>query len=152
MPTAEHDVRFEPADIEPHSVLLTGLCLFGAVLIIVFATFLFGSLLTQARRQAGALPQAAAAVPRRLPPEPRLQPSPRDEWQAYHDEQMQQLNSYRWVDRDKGVVAIPITRAMELIVQRGIPPQKAAARFQYNPPEAGTRQTGFEGKAEAEPK
>lgn len=31
-------------------------------------------------------------------------------------EQTEKLSSYRWVDKEKGIVAIPIDRAMELIV------------------------------------
>ena len=29
-----------------------------------------------------------------------------------------QLNDYGWVDRQRGIAAIPIKRAMELVVQR----------------------------------
>jgi hypothetical protein len=152
MPTTEHDVRFEPADIAPRSVLLTGLGIWGVALVVAFATYFFGSLLTQARRREGAQTQAASAAPRRLPPEPRLQSSPSAELQSYRDAQMQQLNSYSWIDRDKGAVAIPIQKAMELIVQRGIPPERGPAEFKYDPPYAGTRQTGFEEKVEPEPK
>ncbi len=32
-------------------------------------------------------------------------------------EQIEAMNSYRWVDRDSGVVAIPIERAMELVAR-----------------------------------
>lgn len=32
--------------------------------------------------------------------------------------QLEQLSSYRWVDAKEGVVAIPIDRAMELVVER----------------------------------
>ncbi|MGH7952127.1 MAG: hypothetical protein ACREFE_09440 [Limisphaerales bacterium] len=35
--------------------------------------------------------------------------------------QTAELNSYGWVDRSNGIVRIPITRAMDLIVQRGLP-------------------------------
>ena len=31
------------------------------------------------------------------------------------------LDSYGWVDRNKGIVHIPISRAMNLIIQRGLP-------------------------------
>ena len=34
--------------------------------------------------------------------------------------QQQQLEGYRWVDREAGVVAIPIDRAIELIVEEGV--------------------------------
>jgi hypothetical protein len=36
-------------------------------------------------------------------------------------EQQAQLGSYGWVDRSKGVVRIPIGRAMDLLAQRGLP-------------------------------
>lgn len=32
-----------------------------------------------------------------------------------------ELNSYGWVDRSNGIVRIPIERAMDLILQRGLP-------------------------------
>ena len=33
------------------------------------------------------------------------------------DEQLERISGYRWVDRENGVVAIPIDRAMELVVE-----------------------------------
>jgi hypothetical protein len=41
--------------------------------------------------------------------------------------QQEQLHTYRWVDRDRGIVAIPIDQAMELVVrdQGRIPPAPA---------------------------
>ncbi len=35
-------------------------------------------------------------------------------------QQLEQLGSYRWVDRKAGVVGIPIDRAMELVVRDGV--------------------------------
>ncbi|MBI2840052.1 MAG: hypothetical protein HYX75_17190 [Acidobacteria bacterium] len=32
-------------------------------------------------------------------------------------EQLELLNSYRWIDREKGIVGIPIDRAMEMTVR-----------------------------------
>ncbi len=32
------------------------------------------------------------------------------------------LRGYGWVDRNKGVVSLPIDRAMDLVAQRGLPP------------------------------
>jgi len=36
-------------------------------------------------------------------------------------EEDQKLATYDWVDQDAGKVRIPIDRAMDLIVQRGLP-------------------------------
>lgn len=34
--------------------------------------------------------------------------------------QEETLHSYRWIDKDKGVVGIPIDRAMDIIVREGL--------------------------------
>ncbi len=54
-----------------------------------------------------------------------------DEKGQFHDflwKQEEQLNSYGWVDEKSGVAHIPIERAMQLTVERGLPvlPQGAA--------------------------
>jgi hypothetical protein len=37
------------------------------------------------------------------------------------------LTTYGWVDRDAGIVRMPIERAMEILVERGLPPPKPMA-------------------------
>ncbi len=56
-----------------------------------------------------------------LPPEPRLQTTPVLDLQAIRGAEDQVLNSYGWVDRQNGVVRIPIGRAIDLLAQRGLP-------------------------------
>ena len=46
---------------------------------------------------------------------------------ALRTEQIAKLNSYGWVDRSNHVVHIPIERAMDLVIQRGLPSQTPAA-------------------------
>jgi len=60
-------------------------------------------------------------VPTVLPPQPRLQPNPALDFQALHATQEAELNSYGWVDQSKGIVHIPIDRAMELLAQQNLP-------------------------------
>jgi hypothetical protein len=54
-------------------------------------------------------------------PEPRLQATPGADLKTLRAEEERELSSYGWVDRSAGVVRIPIDRAMELIMQRGLP-------------------------------
>ena len=61
---------------------------------------------------------ARATVQENRPPEPLLQVSPTDDWTEMLKREQEILNSYRWVDRSKGIVHIPIERAMELMVER----------------------------------
>ena len=54
-------------------------------------------------------------------PTPQLQTSPSADMARFTAAEMAALNSYGWVDRQAGIVHIPITAAMQQIVQRGIP-------------------------------
>ena len=49
---------------------------------------------------------------------PALQPDPKSELEAYRASQQSLLHAYRWVDRPRGVVQIPIEQAMRLTAQR----------------------------------
>jgi hypothetical protein len=61
-----------------------------------------------------------SATQRELPPNPRLQANPRDDLQVYCAAQEQAVNTYGWVDQQSGIARIPIDRAMDLILQRGL--------------------------------
>ena len=62
---------------------------------------------------------------RMLPPSPRLQVLPHQELQVYCAAQQQDVNTYAWVNQPSGVVRIPVDRAMELILARGLPARPA---------------------------
>jgi hypothetical protein len=56
-----------------------------------------------------------------IPPLPaRLPVGPADQQQKQTQDEAV-LNSYGWVDRDKGIVRIPIDRAIDLVIERGLP-------------------------------
>jgi hypothetical protein len=55
------------------------------------------------------------------PPEPRLQTSPTGDLQEMLRADNARLQSYGWVDRSIGIVRIPIDRAMQLVVEQGLP-------------------------------
>jgi hypothetical protein len=80
------------------------------------------------RREAPAAPSGyplAAGQQMRLPPEPRLQVTPRQDLRDFRAREEELLNSYRWVDKNAGIVRIPIAEAMKLTVQRGLPARAA---------------------------
>jgi hypothetical protein len=60
-------------------------------------------------------------APSPVPPPPRLQINPERDWQSFRQAEQQILDSYEWVSRDEGMVRIPIQRAMDLLVERGVP-------------------------------
>ncbi len=63
----------------------------------------------------------ASAGPAPLPPAPVLQVKPREELRDLRAEEDRILSSYGWVDPNAGIVRIPIDRAMQLVLQRGLP-------------------------------
>jgi hypothetical protein len=63
----------------------------------------------------------AAGEERRLPPVPRLQQSPSNEIFDYRRNELQLLDNYGWQNREMGTVRIPISEAMRLVVERGLP-------------------------------
>jgi hypothetical protein len=56
-----------------------------------------------------------------LPPQPRLQASPAQDWRDMRASEDGQLHAYGWVDQDAGVVHIPIDHAIELLTTKGMP-------------------------------
>jgi hypothetical protein len=61
------------------------------------------------------------ADPQQLPPEPRLQVSPGADVQHMREAEEAVLQNYRWVDREAGIVGIPIDRAMDILAEKGLP-------------------------------
>jgi hypothetical protein len=66
------------------------------------------------------------ASDRTLPPEPRLQVHPAADLSRMRESQEEILNSYGWVDKTNGTVRVPIDRAMDLLLKRGLPVRQAA--------------------------
>lgn len=59
---------------------------------------------------------------RRFPaPEPRVQSDPASDLRRWREEEDAGLRSYSWADRARGVIRLPLDRALELVLQRGLP-------------------------------
>lgn len=52
-------------------------------------------------------------------PQPRVAPRETDELRQLEAKQKSRLEGYHWVDRQQGLVQIPIERAMQLLAQEG---------------------------------
>lgn len=92
--------------------------------LLVALTFLGVSWLQEsllARAARADAPSHPMADARALPPEPRLQATPALDIEAYRSAQAAVAESYDWIDRDAGVVRIPIDRAFERVLEEGLP-------------------------------
>ncbi len=79
----------------------------------------------EAREKAGRYP-LAAGLARPLPPAPRLQNYPFYDLRAFRSEENRVLEHYGWVDKNAGVVRIPVERAMDVLAEQGLPYRSAA--------------------------
>jgi len=120
-------VRHEPGDI--NASFLTKFGIGMAFLIIVFLFGLWGLFDYLVKREAALErpPVGTAMPPQKLPPEPRLQAHAARDMQQMLESEEQTLHRYGWVDPDRGIVRIPIDRAMDIIAKKGLPVLSGAA-------------------------
>jgi hypothetical protein len=118
---SEH-VRHETSDVNVRAILTVGagLALVTAALAVVVWILMLVLSKTNVDNTAREFPLAASHE-QRLPPEPRLQTNPREDLFNLHESEDRLLRSYGWVDKDAGVVRIPIDEAMRLTLERGLP-------------------------------
>jgi hypothetical protein len=116
------DVHHETTDVNIRGILAFGVGLFIAAVLIHFLVWLlFGYFAGREAQQKTPEFPLAASQETRLPPEPRLQINPREDLRDLRAQEDAVLSSYGWVNRDGGVVRIPIADAMKLTVERGLP-------------------------------
>jgi hypothetical protein len=112
-------------DINVRAVTKAGLGIGGAVIIAAFLMwFLFDRFANRETRQSAQPEPMAASNPRKVPPEPRLQSTAVTELKQFRESEEALLHSYGWVDSEKGIVRIPVERAMELVAKEGLPSRK----------------------------
>jgi hypothetical protein len=71
----------------------------------------------------GAFPRAVPDTDRALtiaPPPPRLQTDPSEDLAQFLADEDKRLNTYYWIDKEKGIVHIPIEQAMQELAEEGI--------------------------------
>lgn len=112
----KHRGGFEHSDINELAVGKVGVAL---LLVTIAAMALLLGLFSYFKSQEGG--KAVSEDPTKVFPQPQLETHPAPELKQVLDEQNQMLNSYGWVDQQKGVVRIPIDRAMDMVVQKGLP-------------------------------
>ncbi|MGH9686556.1 MAG: hypothetical protein ACRD5K_05640 [Candidatus Acidiferrales bacterium] len=75
-------------------------------------------------------PAAPSAVAnpnsREVPAGPMVQAHPHQDLVDFCQQQEREVNTYGWVDRQAGVVRVPIGRAMDLVLAQGLPTRPAS--------------------------
>jgi hypothetical protein len=138
---SSESTAYETRDIKvrPLAVFIAGLT------VVAIATYLVVYLIirlfsAQAAEQDAQLQPVAGQVEalkpgeERLPPEPRIQADPPADLKVLRDQEDAILTTYGWVDRQGGVVRVPIGVAMQKVLEQGLPVRQP----EVAPPAAGT--------------
>ena len=122
-------VSHERRDINVFQVTAFGIGLLLGCIVTVFVIWgLFDFLYSREDAKNAANPAALMMKDQnKLPPEPRLQDNPKVELKDLRSDEAAILNSYGWVNPDKGVVRIPIDQAIDIVAQKGLPSKPSPA-------------------------
>jgi hypothetical protein len=131
MPKEQTDnpaVQHEESDVNIRAILsFAGGLIVVALVIHVAVWGLFRYFDARERQQPAAEYPLVDTTKERQPPEPRLQRYPREDMLEMRAEEDRILTTYA-IDRNTGVVRIPIDQAMKITVQRGLTARPEAAR------------------------
>jgi hypothetical protein len=113
MANSPHEsVGYEPSDAEPQLIgwLAGGIGAFLLIspfaLLLFFPTSLYGGISAPNLKEI---------------PAPRLQTNPQRDLAAFREGENKRLSSYGWVSRNHNTVHMPIERAVEMTIERGLP-------------------------------
>jgi hypothetical protein len=99
---------------------------FLGLLLVVSVLLCWGLFRYFSRQQAGPAGSPFEDT-RELPLGPQLQVNPREDWLKFHEQQEQSLETFGWQNRGAGIARVPIERAMDLLVQKGLPVQDSSS-------------------------
>ena len=140
MATERHPKRgeegYEHADANVRSLYQ-----FGASLAVLIIAVMWAMVYTYnffAKHESLGPPASPFENQRELPPQPRLQPHPAADLKRYCEIEQQQLSTYGWMDQQNGVVRVPVDRAMDIVLQKGLPARPA----NQMPPETSVTAVG----------
>ncbi len=136
------DVGYEEHDIRAVAVTGTGLVILFGTLLVVFAMWFLFDFLKKSRPEPS--PRAELAPGYAQLRQPVLQVQPRSDLASLRAYEDRILNGYTWADQAHGKVILPIEKAMDEVVKRGLSPAGNTAGLNLYPPQAGARSTGFD--------
>lgn len=143
-PQDNPEVSHEASDVNVKGILRFAVALAVAAMVIHVALYalLFYYDQRESRRAAPSVgPRQAEQAP-----EPRLRVAPRTDLIEMRAAEDRLLQSYGWVDREKNLVRVPIERAMEIVLQRGLPVRKQSGPEPSKKPANDQSRTGEAGR------
>lgn len=126
--------QYEHKDVD---VVSLSLIVFALLICLALIALIVGGMMHYLSRREPAATARMADFPA-----PRLEVRPGTSLTEFRAAEDVDLTSYGWIDRDNGIVRIPIARAMQLLVERGLPDvgagQTPLSLMQTRPNESAT--------------
>jgi hypothetical protein len=117
------DARFdhEPSTINVRTIVLFAVGLAGIVGVVQVAIAIAMNWISHDERRIDQRYPDGHAIEVDQFPSPRLQANPEQELEQIKQHELDQLQSYGWVDGTAGIAHIPIDRALDIVASKGLP-------------------------------
>jgi hypothetical protein len=120
-------VAYERKDVNAWAILWVGVVMIVAAVVIHTVVWWLFDAFDRREAEKGRPPATLVQTQRPAPPEPRLQTNAPADLNELRATEQDELESYGWIDQQKGVVHIPVEQAMTLLVERGLPKTQTPA-------------------------
>lgn len=122
----------ELSDLSARNIALFGAGLAVLIIVVLLASYALMVWLRDGAARRAEPPSPFVVVPEPTPG-PQLEIRPGRALKALREQEDAHLKGYGWIDQEKGVVHIPIERAIEMLVKKGLParqsePERGGAR------------------------
>jgi hypothetical protein len=122
---------YDRQEVDLKALVIGGIALLVAVVLsFVAVSFIFSryqrTYQQQTAAERGPWGQDWSAQPLKEFPHPQLQISPKADLERMRARDEKELNTYGWIDRDRGIVRLPIDRAVEFLARN--PPSSSRDR------------------------
>jgi hypothetical protein len=111
---------YEKSDLKPKPILAFAVILTLVTilaLVVTYGMIRFLGWWDRAQLETPASPLATRVIPS----EPRLQVEAPKDLKSLQANEQEVLTTYAWVSKEAGIARIPIERAMQLVLERGLP-------------------------------
>jgi len=122
--TEKRQTGHEASDLDPKQIALLAFTLAAIIVGVIFVTYALYRRFTTVEIRSQATPSPLSYT-REPTPEPHLEANPGQDLKAMRAAENAVLHSYDWVDKEQGVVRIPIDRAIAILAARGLPARPA---------------------------
>jgi cytoskeletal protein RodZ len=114
-------VAYERKDVNAWAIFWIGVVMIVAAVIIHTGVWWLFDAFDRREAQKGRPPATLVQTQRPETPVPRLQTNAPADLNTLRTAENNELESYGWIDQQKGIVRIPVEQAMTLLVERGLP-------------------------------